>query len=81
MRTLAADIPGLDFERALDASTDTAVDRRLAADASAARNAGVQGTPTLLAGHRGGTLTRVAAEDAAGLGKALDALVAGHGGR
>lgn len=75
LREVAAEVPGLDVDRAVADRATPPVTRALAADTSAARRAGVQSTPTFVVGRRGERRQVVTAEQ---LPAAIDA-AAGQG--
>ena len=77
---LAGQVPGLDAQRLERDRSSGAVRERLASDAAAARAAGVDSTPTVLVGPRGGELEAVDVGDAAALRRALDAAAARYRG-
>jgi protein-disulfide isomerase len=74
LRDVAADVRGLDIDRALEAARTSRVEQALRADAQAAQRAGVQSTPTFLVGRRGGAMRAVSAEELpAAIAAALEA--------
>ena len=69
LRDVGGEVPGLDVDRAFADRPSAAVTRRLAAAREAAREAGVDSTPTFVVGRRGGEQRTVAAD---GLRAAID---------